>query len=482
MGNAVLDVTNNNLATQTQRNDDQDTILSSHTDSLSTHTATLVTLQDNIDAVQTNLDTGTAAIDASIAATKAELEADITQVDTNLKAADSTLEAANTATQTDLDNTKAALDTEVSAGEIRQTELDDHNVRLTVMRGDVDANALAIAGLGGNTQVEIDHVSAALQNESDVTFQTIYDLDRRLSFEDSNLRNEDTKIRGEMTQQKFLLEKKMQSDIDTVDRSIRNHFANEIYQVDHKLTNSINALSHKQQEDIAEIQDALDFFWGVYKPTKVVLFEGVYQPQVGHLISILPHVYRIWHLEVDIMPYKKNHYSWVNLLHFTASGDNYGRPGDRMPLISLYPGENILHIACYINNEVSYSYDSDYVLPMHRWTKLEVGQTYLGGQFVYYVKINGKQVFSVVNNYPMDFYNMMVYGCDPWSEAPFAKLRNLEFTTSWGPNIVSVLSPVGGIGHYHSEGNEDRSAGTDTEIPNTGSPVAGRSGEEGSDE
>lgn len=164
------------------------------------------------------------------------------------------------------------------------------------------------------------------------------------------------------------------------------------------------------------------------------------------------------------MPYKKNHYSWVNLLHFTASGDNYGRPGDRMPLISLYPGENILHIACYVNNEVSYAYDSDYVLPMHRWTKLEIGQTYIQGQFVYYIKINNKQIMSIVNRYPMDFYNMMVYGCDPWSEAPYAKLRNLYLTTSWGPNIVSVLSPIGGSGHYHSDGLDDegaRSAGTD---------------------
>ena len=43
-----------------------------------------------------------------------------------------------------------------------------------------------------------------------------------------------------MAQQKFLIEKKMDNDIDTIDRSIRNHFANEIYTMDHKLTSSIN--------------------------------------------------------------------------------------------------------------------------------------------------------------------------------------------------------------------------------------------------
>lgn len=139
-----------------------------------------------------------------------------------------------------------------------------------------------------------------------------------------------------------------------------------------------------------------------------------------------------------------------------------------MPLISLYPGENLLHIACYINNDMSYAYDSDYVLPMHRWTNLEIGQTFLRDQFVYYIKINGKQVFSIINYYPMDFVNMMVYGNDPWSEMPNAKLRNLHFSTSWGPNLVSILEPYKGGNKYKSGEFDD--------ISGTRAPVDGRIG------
>ena len=124
---------------------------------------------------------------------------------------------------------------------------------------------------------------------------------------------------------------------------------------------------------------------------------SAFQPEPGHLLTIIPYFYRIWSISVEIMPYKKNKMEWVNLLHFTASGDNYGRPGDRHPLVSFYPGENLLHIACYLNNEVSYAYDSNYVLPMHQWTKLTLGQSWVQGQYVYYVMINGKQVFSQVN-------------------------------------------------------------------------------------
>lgn len=61
-----------------------------------------------------------------------------------------------------------------------------------------------------------------------------------MTFADSVLRTEDTKIRSEMSQQKYNMETKMAADIETTDRSIRNHFANEIYRTDNKLTNSVN--------------------------------------------------------------------------------------------------------------------------------------------------------------------------------------------------------------------------------------------------
>jgi len=72
----------------------------------------------------------------------------------------------------------ADLDLEVSAGEIRQEELNDHNVRLTVMRGDVDANSAALAGLGGTLDDDMVQVQNNMQNQSDVTFEHIYEMDR----------------------------------------------------------------------------------------------------------------------------------------------------------------------------------------------------------------------------------------------------------------------------------------------------------------
>lgn len=465
--NHRIDQTNTAVAAEASRNDKQDVELAMHEDTLEDHEDDLDDLAEDIAAVAASLANAGDDLGSQIGTVDADLAAKIAALETAMQTADSALDADIDQLETDLGTTNTNLDLEVAEGVRRDGELTAHEGRITTLEADTLINKDALAELEVQMNKNLTTVTNDLVTKSDGTSDAINALEAKLTAVDQALMAEDVLIRGEMATDKLLLEQKIDTDVQDLDHTLRNHFNNEIYNMDTKFTTSINALSVKQQKDINDIHAALDFFWGVYRPSKLVLFEGVFQPEIGHLITILPSVYRIWHLEVDIMPTGKNHYSWVNLLHFTASGDNYGRPGDRMPLISLYPGENKLHIACYVNNEVSYAYDNDYILPMHRWTKLEIGQTYVQSQFVYYVKLNGKQVYSVVNRYPRDFSNMMVYGCDPWSEKPNAKLRNLYFTTSWAPNVIPVLSPVG---PYRAlEDGKERSEGIDG-VDSTGAP------------
>jgi hypothetical protein len=465
--NHRIDMTNTAVAAESSRNDKQDVELAMHENTLEDHEDDLDDLANDIAAVAANLASAGDSLGDEIGTVDTELAAQISALETAMKAADALLDGDIDTLEADLGTTNTNLDLEVQAGAGRDAVLADHESRITTLTSDTGINKAALDALEVQMNSNFTTVKNDLSTQSDGTMDAINALEAKLTAVDQTLMAEDVLIRGEMATDKLLLEQKIDTDVQDLDHTLRNHFNNEIYNMDTKFTTSINALSVKQQKDINDIHSALDFFWGVYRPSKLVLFEGVFQPEIGHLVTILPSVYRIWHLEVDIMPTGKNHYSWVNLLHFTASGDNYGRPGDRMPLISLYPGENKLHIACYVNNEVSYAYDNDYILPMHRWTKLEIGQTYVQSQFVYYVKLNGKQVYSVVNRYPRDFSNMMVYGCDPWSEKPNAKLRNLYFTTSWAPNVIPVLSPVG---PYRAlEDGKERSEGIEG-VDSTGAP------------
>lgn len=95
-----------------------------------------------------------------------------------MKDADDDLTAETERLDDEITETKADLDIEVSMGEIRQESLNDHNVRITVIRGDVDANAAAILGLGGNVETEIADTVNVFNNQSDTTMNLIYEMDR----------------------------------------------------------------------------------------------------------------------------------------------------------------------------------------------------------------------------------------------------------------------------------------------------------------
>jgi len=428
-----LDATNVALGVERSRNDGHDTVLAAHDTKLIQHDWELNKLDTDIKQVQTNLDDAVVAIGQTIDATRNELLGEIADLEADMIKADQALTDETERLQDELDKTNKNLDDEVTRGQLRDATLNDHNVRITVLRNDVDKNTADLVTTNEELDQKTQKLTDDLRNTTDTLNDRIYETDRRLTQADADLRQTDLQIRSEMAAQKFALETKINQDILTTDTALRTRYDNEIYRIDTKFTNSINGLAQKQQNDVDEIHAALDLVWGIYRPAEMTLIgPSAFQPEPGHLLTIIPYFYRIWSISVEIMPYKKNKMEWVNLLHFTASGDNYGRPGDRHPLVSFYPGENLLHIACYLNNEVSYAYDSNYVLPMHQWTKLTLGQSWVQGQYVYYVMINGKQVFSQVNYYPMDFQNMMVYASDPWTSRPNAKLRNLVYGTSWG--------------------------------------------------
>ena len=60
---------------------------------------------------------------------------------------------------------------------------------------------------------------------------------------DQALMAEDVLIRGEMATDKLLLEQKIDTDVQDLDHTLRNHFNNEIYNMDTKFTTSINGIA-----------------------------------------------------------------------------------------------------------------------------------------------------------------------------------------------------------------------------------------------
>ena len=75
--NVRIDETNAALAIETTRNDDQDTLLQTHADTLVAHQDSLDTLDTNIQTVQTNLDDNVETINELIEDTHAEIDAEM---------------------------------------------------------------------------------------------------------------------------------------------------------------------------------------------------------------------------------------------------------------------------------------------------------------------------------------------------------------------------------------------------------------------
>ena len=62
-------------------------------------------------------------------------------------------------------------------------------------------------------------------------------------------------------------------------------------------------------------------------------------------------------------------------------------------------------------------------------TQIEIHQRYIsGGDYRYFIKWNGEEIYSVVNETPLQFYNVKVYASDTWYDACPAYIKNFSIT------------------------------------------------------
>ena len=118
---------------------------------------------------------------------------------------------------------------------------------------------------------------------------------------------------------------------------------------------------------------------------------------------------------------------YCNLVHLTKQ-NHHGEHGDRTPLVSIYIPTRILHIASSINND--HSDDQNLlILNIDQTYKIEIHQRYVSnGDYRYFIKIDGVEVYSVLNTDARQFYNIKVYASGPFRDACPAYIKDLEFT------------------------------------------------------
>ena len=80
--------------------------------------------------------------------------------------------------QDELDKTNKNLDDEVTRGQLRDATLNDHNVRITVLRNDVDKNTADLVTTNEELDQKTQKLTDDLRNTTDTLNDRIYETDR----------------------------------------------------------------------------------------------------------------------------------------------------------------------------------------------------------------------------------------------------------------------------------------------------------------
>ena len=139
----------------------------------------------------------------------------------------------------------------------------------------------------------------------------------------------------------------------------------------------------------------------------------------GKLVEIFHNWGDVFNIEFNIKVTKKPARGrWANVFHFTASGFNHGRYGDRIPAFWIH-GNGFFHICSAISGNVNYCKNFNYVQGKLYQVAIKQ-QLEAFGKYWYEIVINGVSILKVENKKVERFSRVKLYASDPWHD-PFSK-------------------------------------------------------------
>ena len=145
--------------------------------------------------------------------------------------------------------------------------------------------------------------------------------------------------------------------------------------------------------------------------------------------------------------YKQGEYG--NVIHFWAGGDTNPTCGERMPNISknrdLSKGLTFQTCANGVStNRYETGGHGDGLIIMD-WSQVEVGQRNMEGQYQYYIKIRGTEVFTVNNNSPVSLTNVHAFIGTPFDGPPWYRPQSIYYTDIEMRNIQGKVNSIAAV-------------------------------------
>ena len=122
--------------------------------------------------------------------------------------------------------------------------------------------------------------------------------------------------------------------------------------------------------------------------------------------------------------------NYCSLIHLTQNG-NIMTYGDRTPAVFLEGTPSVSNIifASSVDQHKNHQYVSSQIPKINELTLFEIHQRYVsGGKYRYFIKMNGQEIYSTINDDTRQFYNVKVFASDPWSNACPGYIKNFSVT------------------------------------------------------
>ena len=147
------------------------------------------------------------------------------------------------------------------------------------------------------------------------------------------------------------------------------------------------------------------------------------------LLFTIPWLSTEWILSFDFIMTKTTwtDCDWANLLHLTITGnrDDYG---GRIPAIYIECSTRKLFVFSSISGNGNFIHEIKQINPNVLY-HIEIHQRYTsGGNYRFFVRIDGVETIPVINTDARQFYNVKVYASDPFYIPVDCVISNLHHT------------------------------------------------------
>ena len=156
------------------------------------------------------------------------------------------------------------------------------------------------------------------------------------------------------------------------------------------------------------------------------------QPLVrDRLLTVIPRLSTEWIVSFSIrMTTLSTSEKHCSLIHLTQNGNDHTY-GDRNPAVFLEGTPSVLKtlFTSSVGGNKNHYYLSSQIPKINEITHFEIHQRYVsGGKYRYFIKINGQEIYSTMNDDARQFYNVKVYSSDPWYIACPGFIKNFSVT------------------------------------------------------